>query len=127
MTYCFVGERQSPLAAARGWHWQDGRVCAGTLQRALLACGIEPSQQVWLNLWDTPGIGPCREPPAVAVLVERAAGRQIVALGRLVHRELERASVEHVTLTHPAARGAIRATEVYQEHVRAVLAQAVAS
>jgi hypothetical protein len=45
----------------------------------------------------------------------------VVALGNKVSRQLERHSVPHVPLIHPAARGKIRARELYAQHVSAIL------
>jgi len=44
--YLFVGERPSPRAAAMEVCWEDGRLCAATLFRALEAAGIDPLQQI---------------------------------------------------------------------------------
>jgi hypothetical protein len=119
MTFAFVGERQSPLAARKGWQWGDGRVCAGTLHRALEAAGIAPAAQRWLNLWSEPGLGAPREPACLDPVREAAAeGLLIVALGARVTRVLEQARIPHRALVHPAARGAIRATGRYQAHVK---------
>lgn len=120
--YCFVGERQSPRAASRDWNWHNGRLCAGTLLRALESCGLDPTRHVFVNLWHTPGLGPTTEEPDVALVKAAArAGYELVALGRLVERELRCAGLPHRTLTHPAARGAIRKRCRYVEHLRAVL------
>jgi hypothetical protein len=48
---------------------------------------------------------------------------QVVALGRRVQHALRRADVPHIPLIHPAARGAIRAKPVYQQHERDALAE----
>lgn len=120
--YLFVGERPSPLAASRAWTWEDGRVCARTLLDALADAGIAREACRFLNLWSSPGLGPTDEPAQLAPIVAASrSGATVVALGRLVQRELARAGVPHRSLIHPAARGAIRRRAVYHAHVRAVL------
>jgi hypothetical protein len=122
MTFVFVGERQSPLAARKGWQWADGRVCAGTLHRALEEAGVAPEEQRWLNLWSAPGLGTPQEPAQTDAVKEAAReGLVVVALGRRVARTLQQAEVPHRVMIHPAARGAIRARERYHAHVREVI------
>jgi hypothetical protein len=80
---------------------------------------------VFLNLWRTPGLGPTDERLAPGVLRRlqeaKRTGAVVVALGRLVERELSRRRIPHRTMVHPAARGKIRKRERYVEHVREVL------
>jgi hypothetical protein len=52
-----------------------------------------------------------------------AEGAVILAMGRLVERELVRRGIPHRPMVHPAARGRIRKRERYVEHVREVLHQ----
>ncbi len=119
--FVFVGERRSRRAIQLGVRWEHGRLCARTLHAALRAVGLAPEEQGYINLYSD------AEPPALdeAVLARlqalAAEGVEIVALGRLVHRALERAGVSHRQLIHPAARGAIRARAAYQAHVASVL------
>lgn len=126
MRYVFVGERQSPKAARGGHTWQNGKAAACTLHAALRTLGHDPEACTFLNLWCTPGLGPTREPLIPGVLPtlrrEAAAGAVIVAMGRLVERELARRGIPHRAMVHPAARGKIRKRERYVEHVREVLA-----
>lgn len=122
MPYLFVGERQSPTAAARGWTWESGRLCAATLFAALRAAGIDPAECRFVNLWSTPGLGCPAEAPRLEPVRRLAAdGRTIVALGRLVSGVLSVAAIPHVALRHPAARGAGRARAQYRQHVHSVL------
>jgi hypothetical protein len=125
MRFVFVGERPSPKAAAIGATWQNGRMAARTLHAALVEIGEAPDTHTFLNLWRTPGLGPTREriaPGVVGTLRrEAAAGACVVALGKLVERELVRRGIPHRPMVHPAARGAIRKRERYVAHVRAVL------
>ncbi|HZS01209.1 MAG TPA: hypothetical protein VFE37_20995 [Chloroflexota bacterium] len=119
--FIFVGERRSRRAIRLGVRWEHGRLCARTLHAALRAIGLAPEEQAYVNLYFD------AEPPALdkAVLARlralAAEGVEIVGLGRLVQRALERAGVPHRRLIHPAARGAIRARAVYQAHVASVL------
>jgi plasmid stabilization system protein ParE len=111
--YVFVGERPSPKAARIGATWQNGRMAARTLHAALEEIG------------ERPGLGPTRErlaPGVLAVVLEEMErGAVVVALGRLVERELQRRAIPHRPMVHPAARGKIRKRERYVEHVRTVL------
>jgi len=119
LQFVFVGERRSRRAIQLGVRWEQGRLCARTLHAALRAIGLAPEVQGYVNLYSD------AEPPALdeAVLARlralAAEGIEIVALGRLVHRAVERAGVSHRQLIHPAARGASRAA--YQAHVASVL------
>lgn len=127
MRYVFVGERQSPKAARGGHTWTNGKAAAHTLHAALRECGVDPEACHFLNLWRKPGLGPTREPIAPGVLRQlkeaTASGACVLAMGRLVQRELERRSIPHRPMVHPAARGRIRKRERYVEHVREVLEQ----
>jgi hypothetical protein len=119
--FVFVGERRSRRAIQMGVRWEHGRLCARTFHAALRAIGLDPEEQRYVNLYTD------AEPPAVdeAVLARLRAlpedGIEVVALGQIVHRALERTGVAHRRLIHPAARGAIRARAAYQAHVALVL------
>lgn len=104
----------------------DGRLAAKTLHEALRACSVAPERSVFLNLFHdhTADRWPC-ENALQAIRSLAAAGAVIVALGRAVQAGLHAAGVPFVPLTHPAARGAIRAKPVYQQHVRDTLAGAL--
>jgi len=121
LRFVFVGERRSRRAIQMGVRWEHGRLCARTLHAAVRAIGLAPEEQGYVNLYFD------AEPPALdeAVLARlralSAEGIEIVGLGRIVQRALERAGVDHRQLIHPAARGAIRARAVYQAHVASVL------
>jgi hypothetical protein len=122
----FVGERRSPKAQALGVSLQDGRLAARTLHDALRAADVDPAAAVYVNLFhdDPADRRPC-ENTLQAIRSLAAAGAVIVALGRAVQAGLHAAGVPFVPLTHPAARGAIRAKPVYQQHVRDALAGAL--
>ena len=126
--YLFVGERRSPTAIARGWTWESGRLCADTLHRALRAAGIEPSTECeFANLFrdDAPADwSPDLDALALVYRWYVLHGGLVVALGRRVAAVLERNGIPHRVLTHPAARGAIRKSCRYREHVAEVLGAA---
>ncbi|MBI4496628.1 MAG: hypothetical protein HY689_01855 [Chloroflexi bacterium] len=119
--YVFVGDRRSRRAIALGVQWEDGRLAARTLYDALRVLGLDPMQQIYLNVHRD------GEPLTVdEVALERiralvAAGEIIVGLGQAVHRTLVREGIGHLQMIHPAARGAIRARRAYQNHVAAAL------
>lgn len=121
----FIGERQSVRAAEIGATWENGRMAAKQLHDALRALHINPTEQRYLNLWTTPGVGPTDEPVSVAALAEimRAArdGYTIIGMGRLVSRVLADHGITHLLIVHPAARGAIRKKERYAAHLAGVL------
>jgi hypothetical protein len=120
--FLFVGERQSPTAAARGWTWESGRLCAATLFDALGAAHVDPAACRFVNIWSTPGLGKLNETPSLEdVRRQLADGYTVVALGRLVGQVLTAAGIPHLALRHPAARGAGRARERYRELVCTVL------
>jgi hypothetical protein len=127
MRYVFVGERQSPKAAQGGHTWANGKAAACTLHAALRTLGHDPAACTFLNLWRTPGLGPTNERLAPGVLgalkQAKQEGAVILAMGRLVERELKRRRIPHRPMIHPAARGRIRKRERYMEHVRSVLGE----
>lgn len=97
-------------------HWVDGKLCASTLFKALLACGIYPEANQFCNLWYDDG-----ELNSNTVRFAKGAQPRVVALGRKVSLQLKRLGIAHVYLTHPAARGKIRTARLYMEHVRKTL------
>lgn len=123
--FLFVGERPSLKAAEIGATWQNGRLAAKQLHDALWALNINPAEQLYCNLWTTPGVGPTAEPVSVDALAyivaQHAQGRIVVGMGELVCYELRRYSIPHLQLIHPAARGSIRKKERYAAHVGSVL------
>lgn len=128
----FVGERRSRRAIALGATWERGGQCATTLRAALVACGIEPTNATFRNLFEELGAddrpGGDEPPLAVdraalaAVRAGQAAGVTIVALGRRVEATLRRAGIPCRYLIHPAARGRVRDRATYRALVAAVIA-----
>lgn len=118
--WVFIGERPSRRAVAIGATWQNGKLAGATLRAALVAAGIDPAQQRYLNLWDTPDGRDCA-PRLTEIQRLVAEGAQIVGMGQIVCRQLAREGIPHRALIHPAARGTIRRTGRYQAHVQQVL------
>lgn len=118
MKYLFVGERPSKRALELKLTWHDGGLAAKTLFRALRECGINPIDSTrvqFTNIFDMLG----REMPhtAAMLLIAELTGWRIVAMGRTVERYMECHHIPHRFIYHPAARGKIRSTEVYIQHV----------
>ena len=119
--FVFVGEKPSNRAIEIGASWTNGMLAAKTLHDALRACGIEPSQQQFINLFgDDPDAPTVAQALRIRRIIELAAdGHTIVALGQKVSRSLSKHRIAHLRLVHPAARGSIRKKSRYQEHVTA--------
>jgi hypothetical protein len=117
----FVGEKRSRRAIELGLHWRDGRLAAKTLFDALSHCSIDPTRQLFINVFlESDGYVP--DPTALSLIGQMArTGVEVIALGRRVQRALEVADIPHARMVHPAARGAIRSRECYREHVASVL------
>ena len=120
----FVGEKPSRTAEQRSLTWTDGKLAAKTLFDALESAGIERSNCTFFNLFgmtaDAPEHGPTVD-ANIKELVNIVAGRTIVAMGLKVAKHLERHNIPHKRITHPAARGKIRAKHLYAAHVAEVL------
>lgn len=116
--YLFVGERRSSRAVQIGVFWEDGKLAAKTLFDALRFCGLDPQQQVFINLFRNNGKVNRLALTDLQMLQE---GLTIVGMGRKVQTVLEESKIRHLKLIHPAARGKIRKTELYQQHVKEVL------
>lgn len=116
--YVFVGERRSRRAQTLGVTWHDGRLAACTLFAALRLAGIDPASQQYMNAYHDDGTP---DEAAIARAAELSRTCVIVGLGQRAQAALDRGGVPHVKLIHPAARGAIRARQRYQEHVLATL------
>lgn len=122
--FLFVGEQPSVTAYKNGWTWHHGRLAAKTLFAAFQVCGIDPTICGFTNVFgDHPGKPSKRETNARLHCLRAAAdaGVQVVALGNKVSKALLEGEVRHITMRHPAARGAGRARDVYAAHVKEVL------
>lgn len=126
--FLFVGEKPSRTAYRRGLTWQDGALAAKTLFDALDAAGITRESCAFVNLFgETPVASLSPKTPVVRerLIVFRSIAKivTIVAMGSRVQRVLAEAGIPHLHIVHPAARGAIRAKAVYQQHAADVLLQ----
>lgn len=111
----FVGERRSQAAVRMGVRWQDGRLAAKQLFDALRAAGVDLKRCKFVNWWER---GSRQQ-----VVEHVRRGGLVVAMGRKVERALKHKGVAHLSIIHPAARGAIRKKERYSEHIRYVFGE----
>ncbi len=117
--YVFVGERRSATAVENDWTWRDGRLAAKPLFEALVAAGVEPREQRFVNVFcdgDGPEIVSIEN--VFQILEFATFGLIVVAMGKKVQGVLREQGIEHISIVHPAARGKIRKTERYQEHIK---------
>jgi hypothetical protein len=120
MKFLCVGERRSVTAIRRGWTWADGHLAARTLRQAMHGLGLSYGYHyVCTNILDDDGVWSTHTMNSIADM--EAKGWKIVALGKEAARYLSAYEITHVTLVHPAARGAIRKRERYDAHVAAIL------
>jgi hypothetical protein len=124
--FLFVGEKPSETAFRRGLTWEDGSLAAKTLFDALDAAGIDRTDCAFVNLYGdhpqaTVGHISLEAAGRLRVIASVAKIVTVVAMGRQVENRLRVASVPHLYIVHPAARGAIREKTVYQQHVADVL------
>lgn len=125
--YIFVGENRSKTAQEKGWSWQECQtsgkpvLCAKPLWRALSQKGLElnPNEQVFFNLWDDEWKPNKYIPDILKELAED--GETVVAMGQKVHHELGTLGIPHKLIIHPAARGIIRRSSLYDAHVKKIL------
>lgn len=124
--FVFVGENRSKTAQEKGWSWQECQktgpvLCAKPLWRALSQplLGLNPNEQVFFNLWDDEWRLNKFIPDILKEMEED--GETIIAMGQKVHGELARLGIPHKEIVHPAARGKIRKSSLYDKHVRETL------
>src|SRR5579871_4896039 len=125
--FLFVGERPSPRAQQIGATLQNGKLSGKTLHDALRALKLSPEAHHFLNLYqEAQSREDAASEEAACSEINRFARRGyiVVGLGRLVSHRLQIHRIPHLQMIHPAARGAIRKSERYQEHVATTLAQA---
>jgi len=117
----FVGEEKSPTAIRKGWSWEDGRLAAKQLFRALDnsrdILSIDPKDCKFVNLFEPEGIKMLFN----GKLKTWARKGIVVALGKKVSNMLDTYEIRHYKMVHPAARGNIRKKENYINHTREVL------
>jgi hypothetical protein len=112
MSVLFVGEEPSETAKANGWKWGDGHLCSKTLLEAFDFAGFPRHKAEFLNLFTD---GQINKKNLNQI---RASLTPVVGMGNKVQKVLNRYGVRHIPLIHPAARGSIRRTENYQQHVK---------
>lgn len=114
LKFIFVGEKPSKRALQIGATWENGKLAGKTLKDSLTKLGIDPVEQMYLNLFNQD------------MTVDLHSGNiafalqftyTVVAMGKKVDKELTCREVKHISITHPAARGKIRKTELYQAHL----------
>ena len=111
----FVGEEPSETAKKKGWKWGDLHLSSKTLIEALDAADFPSQNAVFENLFIEGQID------KQALNRVRCGRYPIVAMGRRVENALNRYGVIHTPMVHPAARGEIRKTENFQDHVREII------
>ena len=110
----FVGEKRSNKAIEMGATWQsaqqteNGILCAKTLFHALRKASIEPRECHFANWF---------EDEAQRETI-RNSTMPIVAMGNKVQHALKQEGISFIPIVHPAARGAIRKTENYVNHIK---------
>lgn len=120
--FVFVGERPSNRAKEMNVTWSDGHLAAKQLFDALRDCDVDPSEQLFMNLFiDSADVVNEEAFEQLRVFQLTASYITIIALGRKVEKELLKLGVPHKFMTHPAARGLIRRKDRYAKHVREVL------
>ena len=122
MKFLFVGERPSTKAMSMHVRWEDGRLAAKQLFDALKGCGLNPSDHYYAN-WFQTRTDSYRRHPCILKKIKYAKRRgvRVVALGRMVSREMDKVGLTHIRLVHPAARGKIRKKGRYILHVKRTL------
>lgn len=119
MKYLFIGEKRSDLAIKRNVRWRDGKLAAKPLFTALEAMGLDPQEQKYMNLFEPLGEqGILHSSHDYWIIACAVAGFIPVAMGRKVEGELKRRNIDHLFIYHPATRGIIRTTAMYNNHVR---------
>jgi len=104
----FVGEKRSNRAIEMEGTWKDGILCAKTLFRALRAVGINPDHCKFANWF---------EDEAQRETI-RSSTMPIVVMGNKVQNALSNEGISFIPIVRPAARGSIRKTENYINHIR---------
>jgi hypothetical protein len=114
--FVFVGEKPSERALKIGATWENGKLAGKTLKDALVAFGFDPAEQMYLNLFNADMSVNLRY-SNIAFAMQFVENWTVVAMGKRVDRELTHQQVKHISIVHPAARGKIRKTELYQAHL----------
>lgn len=123
--YVFVGENRSPKAKDNGYSWTGcqitgiPRLAMKPLAEALEAVNLDWRYPIFLNLWNDDMSKNLINREIIKELADD--GEVIIGMGKKVQEELKNLNIPHREMTHPAARGKIRKTNLFRHHVRKVL------
>ena len=117
--YVFIGEEPSKTAILKGWVWGDDHLCSKTLINALNACFIKRESYEFRNLFRNQMVN--QDVINELMELKNIEDLSIVGMGKNVQRVLDNLNIPHLKLIHPAARGKIRKTVLYIQHVNQVL------
>lgn len=126
-TFIFVGENRSKTAQEKEYSWEgcqrSGKPVLSAIRffDALSYLGLDPGEQIILNLWNDDWTFNIDVLGNLKVLADK--GEIIVGMGKRVQTELERLGIPHRKLIHPAARGKIASKELYRRHLGEVLSE----
>ena len=104
--FLFLGEERNPTPIKMGVTWEDRRLSAAHLSKAVEALGIHWDECMFLNVYEDD------------IKHIQAFDGIIVAMGRKVEKQLKKHGIPHEYIHHPAARGKIRIIENYKAHVK---------
>ncbi len=119
MQILFVGEEPSKTAKEKGWVWGDEQLCSKTLLEALDKAGVHRESLQFINLFEDGSVN------QDSIQMIKDFKSSVIGMGNKVQRALTKNNIGHHALIHPAARGKIRKTELYQAHVKKVLSSIV--
>jgi len=118
MKYLFVGEKRSRKARQMKVTWESGKLAAKTLQKALSFSGISLDDCGFINiLQENLEFNLISNTNLRKIKSHVNKGVKIIAMGKLVQRHLANKNIPHISIVHPAARGKIRKTELYNQHL----------
>lgn len=119
MRFLFIGEERSKRAKKLGVSLKDGRLAAKQLFDALLANDIPPTEQKFINIFETLKEQGIKAPSMkYAIVALKCNGYEPVAMGNKVERKLHKLGITHRKIVHPAALGNIRKKENYILHIK---------
>ena len=120
MQILFVGEEPSKTAKEKGWVWGDEQLCSKTLLESIDQSGIFSRENArFINLFEDGSVN------QDSIQMIKDFKSSVIGMGNKVQRALTKNNIGHHALIHPAARGKIRKTELYQAHVKKVLSSIV--
>ena len=116
----FIGEEQSKKAIENNWQWADKRLCSKTLHEAIeqTKFKVEP---FFLNLFENGNVNQIVIANLKGGYIRIMEFDALVALGKKVQKVLGNQKIPYVPMIHPAARGKIRKSTNYSNHVQECL------